>query len=141
MADEEDDGGPWRLATTQALTVYYDRPADDPYELLGITVYRHLHRRATERAVRRALALERFFQALMARREGVQQQLLEAAKEPEPAPLAIVPVECCQADDCSICMSPSTGGRGDDPPCRHAFHCHCLDEWVALPVAPVRTPV
>ena len=121
-----------RLVTSRALTLYYNRGRrNDPYDLLGIPVYRRVHRQATE-AARTALALEYFFHTVMARRETAQPLSLEEVKETtESAPLAMDVVGKKHDDDCTICMSPID--RGDvvyDLSCKHVFHCRCLDEWM-----------
>ena len=126
---DEEEG---RLVTSRALTLYYDRGRrGDPYDLLGISVYRRVHRRATE-AARTALALEYFFHTVMTRRRETfgRRNLLEE-KDETTAPLVMDVVNETQDDNCTICMS--SIDRCDvvyDLPCKHVFHCRCLDEWL-----------
>lgn len=129
--DDEEEG---RLVTSRALTLYYDRLQNDdsPYNLLGIPVYRRVHRRATE-AARTALALEFFFHTVIARRETGPRLLLEQKKDTTECapPLVMNVVDEKHDDNCTICMSPID--RGDvvyDILCKHVFHCRCLDEWM-----------
>ena len=105
--DDEEEG---RLVTSRALTLYYERRQNDgnPYNLLGILVYRRVHQRATE-AARRALALEYFFHTVMlahqdsARRRGLLEEKNDTTRS---APLAMDVVDETHDDDCTICMSP-----------------------------------
>ena len=130
--DDEEEG---RLVTSRALTLYYDRRQNDgnPYDLLGIPVYRRVHQRATE-AARTALALEYFFHTVMlahqetARRRGLLEEKNDTTRS---APLAMDVMDETHDDDCTICMSPID--RGDvvyDLSCKHVYHCRCLDEWM-----------
>ena len=137
------------VQTINTLTSLYNHSLD-PYEVVGISVYRELERRHT---VHMEIHLERertvidelmsmLFERLMARSFRLLEEIV-SLDTPEGLELPPLPstsqrersypptVHAEQESECSICLCEI---KKDETvysiPCKHLFHTHCLKVWL-----------
>ena len=135
------------VQTINTLTSQYNHRLN-PYELVGISVYRELERRHTIHLDNERVAMDELmtmiFDRLMARSFRLLEEIVSFDASPEielqtfsPAPVERVhspPSKTINVEeecDCSICLS--TIGKNEtvyDIPCSHIFHKHCLNTWI-----------
>jgi hypothetical protein len=143
--ENDDEVASMTVQTMLSLSTNYNQPID-PYELVGISVYRELQRRRTLLALEQAMTVEVLLGMLSQRVANstrsalrdmdmaVDEELLGLLFDVEP-PGAKRPEatrECKEEEEtCSICLTPVVQGETIyDIPCKHCFHKSCLDKWL-----------
>ncbi len=144
---EDDEVMSVAVQTMMSLNVNYNQPIN-PFDLVGISVYRELQRRSSLLALEQAMTVDILMGMLSERivnntrnvlndlDVAVDEELLrllfeEPFVEEEVVPLKKPNLTNARAQSCSICFDEIVEGEPIyDIPCKHQFHSKCLEKWL-----------
>jgi hypothetical protein len=145
--DEDENLIEYTVQTITSLNTLYQRQID-PYELVGISVYRELSRRRMINQIRQTIRLEQTLNMVsdyFTRRtleiigdfsieENLRRELHDMLFQMDEAVCPIqYPNDTVLGEDteCSICFEQIEAGENIyDIPCNHIFHKECMTKWI-----------
>jgi len=147
--DEDDEFASVAVQTMISLNVNYNQPLN-PYDVVGISVYRELQRRRTLAVLEQAMTLDLLMDLISERiltntrnilhnlDVDVDEEMVNLLFENggnlllPPPPMEKPPlIEIEETQPCSICLDGITKGCSVyDIPCKHHFHSDCLTQWL-----------
>lgn len=146
-SDEDENMIDYTVQTITSLNTLYQRQID-PYELVGISVYRELSRRTMINRIRQTIRLEQTLNMVsdyFTRRtleiindfsieENLRRELHEMLFQMDET---VSPIQYPQdaileeEADCSICFEKiEAGEKIYNIPCKHIFHKECMTKWI-----------